>query len=64
MSALVASNNCGVAVPLRSLYQRFLALYRVRAHLHHYLEYVDGDSFQEAAVVVDGIVKDYESFAS
>jgi tubulin epsilon len=62
LTSLVVSNNCGISLALRSLYARFLALYRVRAHLHHYLEYIDGDTFQEAAVAVDGVVQEYEAF--
>lgn len=62
-AALLASNNCGITAPLGVLYQRFLSLYRVRAHLHHYLDLVDGGAFQEAAVAVDGVVKEYAEVA-
>jgi tubulin epsilon len=59
-SAAVVANNTGVGGPLASLYARFLALYRVRAHLHHYLDVIDGDEFQLAAVAVDSVVKSYQ----
>ena len=60
MSVAIVSNSTGVATPLGNLYSRFLSLYRVRAHLHHYLEEIDGDEFQLAAVAVDGVIKSYE----
>ena len=59
-SALLLSNNRGVAASLGNLYARFLSLYRVRAHLHHYLEYVDGGVFLEAAEAVNGVVRAYD----
>ncbi len=59
-SGLLLSNNAGVAVPLGALYNRFLAMYRVRAHVHHYLEYMDGGAFLEAAEAVYGCIKSYE----
>lgn len=63
MSAALVSNSTGVAAPLASMYARFLALYRVRAHLHHYLEYIEGDDFQLAAVSCDSVIKSYEAEA-
>lgn len=59
-TALLLSNNKGMAGNLGALYSRFLSLYRVRAHLHHYLEYIEGGTFLEAAEAVDGVVKGYE----
>jgi tubulin epsilon len=63
-SVTLVANSTGVAAPLASLYARFLALYRVRAHLHHYLDVIDGDDFQLAAVAVDGVIKGYEEHAA
>jgi hypothetical protein len=40
-------------------YQRFLRLYRARAHIHHYLEYVPADEFQHAAEAVTGLIQQY-----
>ncbi len=62
-SALLMSNNKGVAASLGNLYARFLSLYRVRAHLHHYLEYMDGSMFLDAAEAVNGVVQSYEELS-
>ena len=62
-SALLLSNNRGVAASLGNLYARFLSLYRVRAHLHHYLEYMDGSLFLDAAESVNGVVQSYEELS-
>jgi tubulin epsilon len=59
-SALLLSNNRGVAASLGHLYSNFLSLYRVRAHLHHYLDFMEGSMFLEAAEAVNGLVKSYE----
>ena len=59
VSAAVVANSTGVGAPLASMYSRFLSLYRVRAHLHHYLEEIDADEFHIAAVVCDGVIKSY-----
>ncbi len=63
-SALLLSNNKGVAASLGNLYARFLSLYRVRAHLHHYLEYMgDGSMFLDAAEAVNGVVQSYDDLS-
>lgn len=59
-SALLLSNNKCVASSLENLYNRFLSLYRVRAHLHHYLDYIEGTTFLHAAEAVDSVVKGYQ----
>ncbi len=59
VAALCISNNCSIAGPLGEGYGRFLRLYRARAHLHHYLEYLPVDEFQHAAEAVTSLVADY-----
>ncbi len=58
-AALCISNNCSIRGPLAAGYQRFLRLYRARAHIHHYLEYVPADEFQHAAEAVTGLIEQY-----
>jgi len=41
VSLLALSNNTCIAGTLTSAYHRFMHLYRVRAHMHHYTEFID-----------------------
>ncbi len=58
-AALCISNNCSVKVPLTESYSRFVKLYRARAHVHHYLEYISADEFQHAAEAVSNLINQY-----
>lgn len=60
VAALCLSNTPSIAVPLAEGYDRFLRLYRCRAHLHHYLEYVPIDEFTHAAEAVTSLIADYD----
>lgn len=60
VSAAVVANSTGVATPLASMYARFLALYRVRAHLHHYVDTIDAEEFQSAAVACWDVIQSYK----
>lgn len=62
-TALTISNNVCVRTPLARSYDRFLKLYRARAHLHHYLEYLEPDFLVESAHAVVGAVEEYEDLA-
>jgi hypothetical protein len=58
-AGLCISNNTAIRGPLAQGYERFLKLYRARAHIHHYLEYVPADEFQKAAEAVTSLISDY-----
>lgn len=62
-TALGISNNVCVRIPLARSYDRFLRLYRARAHLHHYLEYLDAEDLVQSAHTVVGAVEAYEELA-
>jgi tubulin epsilon len=61
-AALCISNNCAIRGPLQEGYGRFLRLYRARAHIHHYLEYISADEFQHAAENVTSLITDYAGY--
>ncbi len=58
-AALCLANSCAIRAPLATGYSRFLRLYRARAHIHHYLEYIAADEFQHAAEAVSGLIEQY-----
>ena len=58
-AALCVSNNCSISEPLNEGYARFVRLYQARAHLHHYLEYIEASEMAAAAETVTGLIADY-----
>ena len=60
-SLLVLANNTCIAEPFAQVHSRFTKLFRRKAHLHHYEEYMDVSSISEASDSVRDIVKGYES---
>jgi tubulin epsilon len=58
-SLLTLSNNCGVGATLGAAYGRFMQLYRAKAHVHHYTEYMDEALFTDAAGNVMDLVHEY-----
>lgn len=63
VSAMCVSNNCSVATPLTEGYERFVRLYQARAHLHHFLEFIDVSEIAAAAETVTGLIADYREAA-
>lgn len=63
-TALTISNNVCVRVPLARSYDRFLRLYRARAHLHHYLDYLDAQDIVHSAHSVLGGIQAYDEMAA
>jgi hypothetical protein len=61
-AALCISNNASIRGPLQDGYARFLRLYKARAHIHHYLEYISADEFQHAAENITSLIADYASY--
>lgn len=57
-SMLALSNNTSIAGSLQASYNRFARLYRVRAHVHHYTQYMEpalfDDALQSLAELIDG----------
>ena len=61
VSAMCVSNNCSIAAPLAEGYSRFVRLYQARAHLHHFLEYIDVGEIATAAETVTSLIADYNA---
>ena len=58
-SILCMSNNTAVWRVLHRLEERFSKLYKRKAHLHHYLEYMQQQEFIEAQSHVKNILNSY-----
>lgn len=56
---LVVSNNTSIVGTLGAAYNRFMHLYRVRAHLHHYTQYVEQSYFHEALASLTDVISAY-----
>jgi tubulin epsilon len=59
-SLLQLANNCSITDCLYSVRDRFVQLYTVRAHLHHYLEYIEQSMLDEALNSLDNLCVQYE----
>ncbi|ORC89485.1 epsilon tubulin [Trypanosoma theileri] len=59
-SLLMLSNHCSVAHKLDMLLQRFIRLYSVRSHVHHYEPYLEMTYFDSTEEVLSTIVDDYK----
>jgi tubulin epsilon len=58
-SALMLSNHCGIADTIARLRDKFMQLYRVRSHVHHYSEYLELPFFDDTMDIVGNVVADY-----
>lgn len=46
--------------PPRALHGKFRKLYRHRAHVHHYTQYIEGSMLEEASVSAMELAAEYE----
>ena len=59
---LCLSNNTAVASCFRMLADRFKLLYKHKAHVHHYYEYMsDKTDFDKAIYNVESLIEEYET---
>lgn len=58
---LMLCNTCEVRHSMTAVMQRFDALYRRRAHLHHYTEFISPDHVAEARESIRDLVTQYET---
>ncbi len=63
-SLLTLSNNTSVVQTLNGAYERFMSLYKVRAHIHHYTQYMDGEVFRESLTQVMDVISAYNEMES
>jgi tubulin epsilon len=59
-SLLVLSNNCAIATKVKSMQERFMRLYSVRSHVHHYQAYLEAPYFDATMECLSTMVDDYE----
>lgn len=59
-SMLMLSNNCGIVEKLRGVYGKFMKLYSVKSHVHHYEEYLTPQYFDLTSEVIQSTMDDYE----
>ena len=58
-SLLMMSNNCAIGSKLGDLRDRFMKLYSVRAHVHHYDQYLELSYFDGTMETINSVVDDY-----
>lgn len=58
-SVLMLSNNSAIAGKVRAIHGKFMRLYAVRSHVHHYEEYLSTTYFDSAAETVQTLIDDY-----
>jgi hypothetical protein len=63
-SLLALSNNTSLAGPLQVGHDRFARLYRVRAHVHHYGQFMDEGLLPDALDALAGLVDGYRQVAA
>lgn len=58
-SVLMLANHCSIAQKLQTVYQRFMQLYSVRSHVHHYERFLELAYFDASAEILSTTVDDY-----
>ena len=58
-SVLSLSNSTGITALFEKTRERFMKLYTRKAHIHHYLEYMETADFQEALEGLDALMAEY-----
>eukprot|EP00939_MAST-03C_sp_MAST-3C-sp1_P004167 g4167.t1 len=62
-SVLALSNNCCIRETFERLRGRFMKLYRARAHLHHYTDYMEHEDIEASLHVVRDVIARYDSLS-
>ena len=63
-SALCLANNCAIAGTFRGIQEDFYRIYRRKAHVHHYTEFMEQSRFEEANESVCNLIELYEQLDS
>ena len=58
---LTMSNNTCITQTFERLEKRFHKLYQRKAHLYHYLDYIEKDHFESARHSLADLIQDYAS---
>jgi tubulin epsilon len=59
-SALCLANNCAIAGTFRGIQEDFYRIYRRKAHVHHYTEYMEESMFEQANDAVCDLIESYD----
>ncbi|KAI8834075.1 Tubulin/FtsZ family, GTPase domain-containing protein [Chytriomyces cf. hyalinus JEL632] len=60
-SLLTLANNACIHESLGKMRTRFMKLYKRKANLHHYLNYMEKEDFQSALESVQSLIKEYQT---
>jgi len=60
-SVLALSNNCCIRHTFKAVTERFMRLYKRKAHLHHYTEFIEQDVVAGAHEAVMQLMSEYEA---
>jgi len=60
-SVLSLSNNCCIRTVFEAMEERFMRLYRRRAHVHHYTDFTDASVFDDALDGLQSLIYDYNT---
>eukprot|EP01062_Namystynia_karyoxenos_P051506 TRINITY_DN40506_c0_g1_i1.p2 TRINITY_DN40506_c0_g1~~TRINITY_DN40506_c0_g1_i1.p2 ORF type:complete len:521 (+),score=210.52 TRINITY_DN40506_c0_g1_i1:71-1564(+) len=63
VSMLALANNSAIAGLFGDMRDRFMKLYQVRAHTHHYTDYIALEDFDRSLGVVTEVMGDYNKYA-
>jgi tubulin epsilon len=58
-SLLCLANNTCIRTPFQKLRNRFMKLYKRKANVHHYTEYMEIDEFDSACLSLDNLIERY-----
>lgn len=58
-SLLCLANNCCINDTFKELKNRFNKLYKRKAHLHHYTQFMEESMFEQSIDIIDSIMNDY-----
>ena len=62
-SLLMLANNCAITGKIGRLRDKFMKLYSVRSHVHHYKAYLELDYFDATAEIINTTIDDYDYLA-
>jgi len=60
-SLLTLSNNCSVIETFKDMKKNYMKLYKRKANIHHYTQYIDKEYFQNALNNVNDLIEEYTS---
>lgn len=58
-SVLLLANSCAIARKVQSMHDKFMRLYSVRSHVHHYEQYLSTAYFDTTAETLQTMIDDY-----